>query len=260
MMLRLYVTPHSPWAEIARWSLDIQGIPYVAVATLPVVGSPDLRLRTRRLRGLVAGPVAIKDGEVLSGPFAIARFGSRKSLTPIVTAQQLPAIGRWSERAERMLQAGRILATERVRGDDAALRELLPPPAAKLRRVGGALGRGGATWLLRRARTEAESGDPRAMLRADLDRARDALAAGSGHVVPGGLTYADLALAGALQFIEPVSERYLRLGEANRRAWRDPELADQYGDLIAWRDRLYDAHRESRAPRAPTPVVAQPRA
>lgn len=257
-MLRLYVTPFSPRSEMAKWALDAQGIPYETAGSLPVVGSPDLRLRARRLRGALSGPIAVKDGETCVGPLEVARFGARRSLTPIVPVAHLPAIARWADRADRMLRAGRLLALDRVRSDDAALRDLVPP-AAPLRRVAPALGRGGATLWLRRAQAaDLEVAAPRERLTADLDRIREAVnASDDGYLVGGAFSFADIAIACALELVEPVGGRFARLGDGARRAWRDPALADAYADLLSWRDRTFERHREVRAPRpAPTPEPA----
>jgi hypothetical protein len=35
----------------------------------------------------------------------------------------------------------------------------------------------------------------------------------------------------------------MRIGPATRATWTNASLAAGYADLVAWRDRLYDAHR-----------------
>jgi glutathione S-transferase len=259
MMLRLYVTDYSPWSEMARWSLDIQGIPYATSPTVPVVGAPGMRLRTRRFIGPVVAPLAVKGSESYEGPWAIAKFGACRSLKPIIPLDAPSVVERWYERADRMLQAGRVLTLDRVRGNDDALREYLPRPAARLRRVGPALGRSGAALLLRRAPLRSE--DARGALRADLLRLRTGLAQGDGgFLVDGRLTFADLAMGCALQFVEPVSERWVRLGEANRPLWRDAELADEFTDLVQWRDGLYEGWRQSSLKSTVRPAESRPQA
>lgn len=257
MTLRLYITHYSPWSELARWSLDVQGIPYEPVPIMPVVGSAGLRVRARRLRGALRAPIAVKDGQVFRDSFAIASFGASRSLCPVVLPADRPAIERWAERSERMLQAGRLLTVARVRSDDAAVREYLPRPAARLRRVGSALGRRGASWLLRHGDKALDHRDARDILRDDLARLRAALNASStDFLVADRLTYADLAAACALQFVEPVSDRWFRLGPASRPLWRDPELAAEFADLVVWRDALYAEYRDRRANSAALVVSA----
>jgi glutathione S-transferase len=79
-----------------------------------------------------------------------------------------------------------------------------------------------------------------------LEELREGLAGGD-YLVADQLTYADIAMATSLQFVAPVDERYIRLGRASRKAWSEPALSARYADLVAWRDRLYERHRETKA-------------
>jgi glutathione S-transferase len=60
-------------------------------------------------------------------------------------------------------------------------------------------------------------------------------------------SYADITTAQVLAFVEPPST-HLRMTEAMRRAYRDPDLAERYSDLVAWRDALYVELREAASP------------
>lgn len=246
MMLRLYVIPHSPWSEKARWALDVQGVPYQLVPHVPVVGGPALRLRTRsKLRGPLTLPVALHNGQVLGDSYEIARFGSQRSTTPLVPAGHESEIARYNRLSEQLLAAGRVMATRRVAADAEAIREYVPAPVAKLRRVGPAIGRTGARRLLRKY-AHVLPGHPPLVLRDGLLQLREALDEVPGdHLVGDTLTYADVAMAVVLQFVEPVSDRYVRLRPATRREWRDAELAEEFSDLVAWRDRIYAAFRDA---------------
>lgn len=257
MTLRLYVTPYSPWSEMARWALEVQGVPYQSIAMTPIVGSPGARLRSRRLRGPLRGPLAVKDGAVLSSPLAIARYGADRSLHPILTAESAIEIERWASRADRMLQAGRVRTIERVRGSAEAVREYLPAPAARLRKVGAMLGCRGARLLTRRLPPSLREESPLEVLRGDLDRLREGIQDRT-YLVADRFSFADIAAACALQFVEPAGERWFRLGDASRPLWRDPELVDDYRDLLDWRDQIYALHREatpSIAPRSPSAMA-----
>ena len=252
MMLRLYAIPYSPWSEKARWSLDVQGIPYDTVPYEPVVGEPALRLRLRRLRGRVTVPVAVHNGVVLNDSLDIARFGARRSLTPIVPGEHLHEIERWNDISERMLAAGRLRTTSRV------MREFVPGPVRKLRRVGSVVGRRGAKRLLRKYGDEVRD-DPVAVMRESLDALRAGLAAAGGdHLVDGRLTYADITMAVGLQFVEPVAERWVRLGATVRPLWGEPELAADYADVLEWRDRLYERFRAVTREEVMTGATAAP--
>jgi glutathione S-transferase len=80
-------------------------------------------------------------------------------------------------------------------------------------------------------------------IRRALDELRRALAGGALHLTGDSLSYADMTMACALQFILPVDDRYIRLGPATREVWTHHALAREYEDLMAWRDRLYDVAR-----------------
>jgi glutathione S-transferase len=66
---------------------------------------------------------------------------------------------------------------------------------------------------------------------------------GRSYLVGDQLSLADVAMAVALQGIQPVAAHHLRIPSAVRQAWTDEALAGEFADLIAWRDRLYDRHR-----------------
>ncbi|MET0286005.1 MAG: glutathione binding-like protein, partial [Polyangiales bacterium] len=50
----------------------------------------------------------------------------------------------------------------------------------------------------------------------------------------GPFSYADIALASCLQMVEPLAIAQ----PATREVWRWPELAAEFADLLAWRQRL----------------------
>jgi glutathione S-transferase len=85
-------------------------------------------------------------------------------------------------------------------------------------------------------------------LRATLDTMRAALASGRGSpkTLLDTFTFADIACAQILGFVSPPSFG-LKLGKASRRGFTDRALAQEYADLIAWRDALYEAYRPKAA-------------
>jgi glutathione S-transferase len=54
-------------------------------------------------------------------------------------------------------------------------------------------------------------------------------------------------MASALQGVSAVADDYIPLGPATRAVWTQPELAAEFSDLVAWRDRLYERHRRQGA-------------
>ncbi|HLT29178.1 MAG TPA: glutathione S-transferase C-terminal domain-containing protein [Myxococcaceae bacterium] len=81
-------------------------------------------------------------------------------------------------------------------------------------------------------------------IRSALQAVREALADGRRRLLPDGrFSFADITVATSLQFLLPVGDGYMPLGTATREVWTHPELADEFADLLAWRDEVYDAHR-----------------
>ena len=136
-MTELLALPYSPWSEKARWALDARAVPYRYRVYQPLIGELELRLRTRRLGGIVTIPMLIDDqGRVYDDSASIARFadsaGEGAALFPGAHAA---AIARFIELSERGLSAGRALSLARQLGDDEALAEMVPRGLRK--RLGG---------------------------------------------------------------------------------------------------------------------------
>ena len=72
-------------------------------------------------------------------------------------------------------------------------------------------------------------------------------ALGSSRYLLGEFSYADIAMAVVLHFVVPPADEYVSMGPATRQCWTTPALADEFRDLIYWRDQLYADHRRYRA-------------
>jgi glutathione S-transferase len=107
--------------------------------------------------------------------------------------------------------------------------------------------RPGALWTLRhlqrKYQTRAEESTSHlGHLRAALDKLRAGLASGKSHLL-GHFTYADIVMATLVQAVLPVADRFWRLAPPIRAVWTEPDLVDEYADLVAWRDTIYERHR-----------------
>jgi glutathione S-transferase len=162
-------------------------------------------------------------------------------------------VERYNELSERGLRAGRALALARVLEDPDALLELVP---RGLRKVLGAravdISRAAVKRTLHKYGSDrvTAAGHERALCEV-LDALRTGLARSSSATEPrtlfGELSYADLAMAQVLGFVDPPSS--LRIARNNRHAFTDTRVAALYPDLIAWRNALYSAYRA--APHSP---------
>ena len=251
-MPHLYAESFAPWCEKARWALDHHGIGYRYTEHVPLVGELGLRIAARRMTGLVTVPLLVTDDGVLMDSLAIAEWAERRGDgQPLFPEARQPAIDRWNEQSQQLMIAGRAMLLPRMAKHSGALREQLPPfvPGA-LRAPLRPLASSGVTFLMRKYGIRAsDHAEHERRAREALDGLRAALprSTASRHLIGDALTFADVAMATALQFVRPVDDRYIALGPATREAWTHPALAAEYEDLLGWRDALYARCRRSEA-------------
>jgi glutathione S-transferase len=188
------------------------------------------------------------DGRIIADSADIARWADGRGEGPPLFPGDLCArIDDFVALSERGLAAGRGLSLTRMLGDDEALGEMLPRSLRKpLGRAGPRIAAMGIRRTLRKYGVDrAERATLERALAAVLDELRAALGRapeGSPKTLLGRFTFADVAMAQVLAFVQPPSFG-LKVGRANRRSFTDAGMRDRYGDLVAWRDALYDAHR-----------------
>lgn len=249
-MTELLGLAYSPWTEKARWALDARRVPYRFRHYQPLLGEPALRIKLRRAAGRVSVPVlTTSDGRVIADSADIARWASERGEGPqLFPAEHEHDVARFVDLSERALAAGRALSLARMLGDHEALAEMVPGPIRRaLGPVAVRIGALGIHRTLRKYGAHGGSQDAhRRAFVAALDEVRDTLAkapSGDGpRTLLGRFTFADIAVAQALAFVRP-PESGLKLGPASRRSFSDPDLAERYADLLAWRDELYRTRR-----------------
>ncbi|MCB9617607.1 MAG: glutathione S-transferase [Sandaracinus sp.] len=233
-MTTLLGLAYSPWTQRARWALDHHGVPYDFETYAPIVGEPGLRRRLGRLKGRVSVPVLFVDGQPLEDSVAIARWAEARGRgEPLFFDDD--AVTHWVSIAERGLSAGRARAAEATKADPEAQKEavafLAPAPFHGALRPVARFG----AWMLAR-----KYGAPPPL---ELERSLEALREGLGdgrHLLGGRLSFADLAMAGMLEFVAP--GEHIRRGVAEKRVWGDARHANRFADLVAWRDALIRDH------------------
>jgi glutathione S-transferase len=251
-MPELLGLPYSPWTEKARWALEVRKIAYTLRLYQPLIGELGLRRKLRRWSGIVSVPVLTDDdGTVIADSNAIARWADAHGTGPTLFADEA-AVADYIALSDRGLAAGRALSLLHVRRDDGALAELVPRGLRRLPAT-RSIARAGVSRTLRKYGALRDEDAARAALAGVLDELRAALAkapaATGAKTLLGRFTFADIAVAQVLAFVEPPAFG-LRLGAATRRSFSDDELRARYADLVSWRDALYDAHR----PRGTAPV------
>jgi glutathione S-transferase len=244
--------PYSPWSEKARWALDARRVAYRYRVYAPLLGEPLLRLKLGRWRGLVTVPVlTTPEGSALADSADIARWADERGEGPTLFPRgEEAAVARYTELGERGLAAGRGLSLVRLLGDAEGLVEMVP------RRVRAVLGPGAVTMsalgvrrTLRKYGADAADTAAHARALADvLDALREALsraplpAADAPQTLLGRFSFADIAMAQTLAFVEP-PQFGLKLGRAARRSFTHDALRERYRDLVRWRDALYEVYR-----------------
>lgn len=249
-MTELLGLVYSPWSEKARFALDVRHVPYVFRRYAPIVGEPALRLRLRRFTGPITVPVLeTDDGQLLPDSTTIARWADRHGEGPrLFPSEHASEVEHWIALSERAMAAGRALQLTRMLGDDEALAEMVPRSLRSAARpIAVRVGRSGVRRTLEKYGGHRESPTRhRALLSAALDELRAAIARSPSTETPrsilGAFSFADIAMAQALAFVEPPSSG-LKLGKASRRYFSDAELAASYADLVAWRDAIYARYR-----------------
>jgi len=234
----------SPWSERARFALDHHRIDYREEPYAPFVGEPLLRLRTRVFRGPISVPVLFHQGRVLRDSVEIARHADHVGQgTPLFPSGAEPELSRYVELATRIMEAGRVLGLPRMAKDPAVLRESLPPSVpAPLHAVLLPLARMGTAYVARKYRVGArDPNEARTTMRQGLEQLRTGLR--GRNTLLSEFSFADIAAAVALNGVRPVEHSVLPLGPAMRAVFTDPELAEEFGELLAWRDRLYTERR-----------------
>lgn len=244
MNLRLVVLPVSPYSERARWALDHHRLAYQTITHVPFLGE-------RRLRKLVGPdqpkatvPVLLTGEATLTDSWDIASFADRTgSGARLIPADREAEIRDWNRRAGDTMAIARGLVVAGMMGSPAALDESQPPAMPRfVRPLVRPVTRHAMRWFARKHGVDpADQAGPRAAVRALLAELRSAL--GGRSYLIGSFSYADILMASSLQGISPVADEYIPLGPATRAVWTQPELAAEFSDLVAWRDRLYEQHR-----------------
>jgi glutathione S-transferase len=244
---RLVVLRPSPWSERARWVLDHHHIEYERVEHTPFLGERRLRRLVGAGQRRVTVPALLLPGRALTESWDIALYAERHGKgTALFPAERTLEVRRYNDLADRTMEAGRALVTRALLACPEAQLETLPPEVP--RRVRSwlvPLTRLGTRWFARKYSLDLD--DAVAQLetvRQTLLTLRADLAKSSPYLL-GTFSYADVVTALLLQAVSPVANEYIWLGPASRRCWSQPALAAEFADLVAWRDLLYQRHRQS---------------
>lgn len=238
MLPTLLYLPHSPWSLKALCALHHHRVEVHKVPYRPFLDDPAARLRLAHSRqpwtGRVSVPMLFAETEVARDSWEVARYadahGGGLTLFP---SRDLAKIAEWNERSDRVLEAGRALFMLRVLHSTPAMRELSPPPLARMPPaiLRASIQMFNAKYGIRERDVEQHT----RQIALELDAIRAALANGKPYLCEG-FSYADIAIGIALQALQPMPGS--AFGPVSEQLAREGALCEQYADLIAWRDGL----------------------
>ena len=237
--LTLFHIPFSPWSLKARFALAHHGVTVDTRVYAPVLDELRMRVLLRKVRGRITVPVLFTPEEVLTDSWQIASYAERVGNgSPLMPPADLESVAAWNSASERLLAAGRARAM--VRADLDAVIEALPEPVRKYSFVATPVGKVGVRLFNRKYGIRRDDVLlHESTMRLELDHLRQALADGRRYLL-GEFSYADVAMALALQVLEPLPES--PMGPASRAAATDDVIKASYADLLRWRDGVNAAH------------------
>jgi glutathione S-transferase len=236
----LYSIEISPWSEKARWALDFYHLPYKKVEYLTLIMAPMLKLKTlgrRKFTDKLTVPLLIDGSVVISESFDIAMYAESKAGgNQLFPQNNIEKIRELDLLSERLLNIFRAEVFRRTKDNYQAKFERLKFMPEKNRSSATPV----VDFMIRflEKKYPVPSGESTALL---LQQVRSEL--GGRAYALNDFSYADITLAQAIQFVSPVANRYIELGDHQRQTMTNPELAIEFKDLVEWRDQLYEKHR-----------------
>ncbi len=236
MTATLYGIHQSAWTERARWALDHHQVAYHFHEHVPLVGELLLRRKARVKKASV--PLFADGDRVVMGSAEIARhaegIGSGAKLFTD------PAASPWIDVAERLAEGCRACFFEKARANPALQRESVPKfvPGALVGLAAPSVAMA-IRYLGRKWDTPTDIATVVATrVRPALNEVRTGLA-GKAYLL-GGFSFADIAIASTLGAVKPRTAS--RFGPATRAAWTVADVAEEFRDLLDWRDGIYAGH------------------
>lgn len=240
---RLVALSYSPWSEKARWALDHHRLPYDEVGFVPVLGTPWLKIVSGRVFGRASVPTLLDDdGQAYVDSLVIARHADGLGQgTRLFPAGADEAIAGYVELSESMLSACREICMPRMGADPDAAYEATPAVIPFRRAMATTSVKLAGFLIGRKYKVGDDLEHSTSVMRQGLQTLRERLA-GRATLLPQ-FSFADIAMAAALQWVTPLPQATRPIGEHLARVLSQPALAAEFADLIDWRDRLYATHR-----------------
>ncbi len=250
-MNTLIYLPYSPWSERARWAIELSQLPHRRKVYTPLLGELGLKAKIGWSQR-ASVPVLLTPEGALTDSLEIGKYADKHgggwSLFP---SDGDASIAEWNQRSNAVLEAARGLALPRIAADPEALLEMIPRRLRPLAPVGAlALSRYGVLRTITKYHATAGESVYLATIREHLLALRTALGpnpADGPATLLGRFSFADITAAQMLLPVGPHHGPYLRISPGSRRCWTVAEMAAEFGDLLAWRDAVYERYRRPTA-------------
>jgi len=223
----------SPWTKKARWALEFCRIAYDYQEYTPTLSEPGLRWKLKQWSGAVSVPILFVEQQIFRGSWEIAQYANATAGSNRLG--NMDAISAWNDLSESALAEGRTRVVRCILQNKHALQESLPGFVPKP--IRGALSFVARDAVRRLDRKYANLARPGATRNA-LIRAREGLAASENDFLLADFSYADIVMAVVLEVVAPIAKVEPPLGSATQACWNNASLADEFEDLLQWRDRL----------------------
>ena len=241
-MRRFVALSYSPWSEKARWALDHHRVEYREIEFKPVLGVPWLRWVTRRPFGRVSVPTLLDDVPYLDSLLIAQRAEEIGQGSRLFSDANQDAIARYNELSETLIAAARELRVPRIALDPEAALEATPAALPGRRMFAVTSVKLAGFLIARKYKMGRDAEKSLATIRQGLTTLRQELQ-GRQTLLPA-FSYADIAMAVTLQWIEPLAPSIRPVEAGLRRVLSLPEIAAEFSDLVAWRDDLYAQYRQ----------------
>ncbi|KAL0490569.1 hypothetical protein AKO1_003045 [Acrasis kona] len=252
--INIIYLPTSPWSVKVLWAFDLLGVEINKYDVYtPVRDEYWLRWKTGKYTGTITAPVLLykddqQNSSIIFESAEMVEFADkiRAADKPSLLPEQFKNdIIEWNNMIDSMQNSQRALTFQKIiSSDEEALLSKLPSFFKSSYTLW--LGKRLATNTFKGLASKYPAGTPEQCQQDThdaLQKIRTRLQENkSGYLFGDSITYADLNTVIAFQGIKPVDEHILPMDPYLRRNMTYLEIADQYKDLIEWRDTIIQNH------------------
>jgi len=233
IQLHLVGETFSPWTKKARWALEHCGLEYNYQEYIPTLSEPALRWKLKQISGKVSVPLLFVNKQVIRSSWNIAVYANEQSGDNRLG--DMSAIKAWDDLSEAALAEGRTRVVRSIKNNKQALIEALPSFIPTLLR--NPL-RFMAYDAVRRLDNKYADLLKSGSINTALAKVRETLAQSNNDYLLDDFSYADITMAVIMEVIAPIAHLDPPLGTVTEILWNDEATADEFKDLVEWRNRL----------------------